>query len=498
MADTFAVSRNRSIFGLCLPVAILLGYLLAEPLESSSMTIVVMVLAVLLAPLVLRWHHPFLVFSWGATINLGFLPGRPQLWMVLSLVSFLLAVLTRAVHPERKFLFVPKVVWPLGCLVAVVFATASLTGGVGLSALGSDRIGGKGYFYISAAVLGFFALTSQPVPLPRARLYVGLFFLSGLTAMASNLIYFAPKLYFLYYLFPPEMAIDQAMAEYAVNDFAVRISGMSLGALAVNAFLLTRYGLRGVFDVSRPWRLALLLGAGFASTFGGYRSAVLYQGVLIMVLFVVEGLWRTRYLWIVLGTAVLVGGVLVTFVDRMPLSVQRAVSFLPINVDPVTKESATVSTEWRLEMWRNVLPDVPKYFFKGRGYALDPNELSVMVDLSRRGAANSAAAAAYAGDYHNGPLSVLIPFGIFGLLTFVWFLAAGGWLLRQNHLYGDPALRTINAVLFSLYLARVIFFFCIFGALNMDLFNFTGIIGLSIALNGGVRRAAQGMQPTTA
>ena len=37
MANTFAVSRNHLIFGLCLPLAMLLGYLLAEPLESSSL-----------------------------------------------------------------------------------------------------------------------------------------------------------------------------------------------------------------------------------------------------------------------------------------------------------------------------------------------------------------------------------------------------------------------------------------------------------------------------
>jgi len=27
-----------------------------------------------------------------------------------------------------------------------------------------------------------------------------------------------------------------------------------------------------------------------------------------------------------------------------------------------------------------------------------------------------------AGDYHNGPLSVIIPFGVFGVIAFVWFL----------------------------------------------------------------------------
>ena len=37
--------------------------------------------------------------------------------------------------------------------------------------------------------------------------------------------------------------------------------------------------------------------------------------------------------------------------------------------------------------------------------------------------------AAMAGDYHNGPLSVLIPFGIWGLAAFVWLLVAGARFL---------------------------------------------------------------------
>jgi hypothetical protein len=31
----------------------------------------------------------------------------------------------------------------------------------------------------------------------------------------------------------------------------------------------------------------------------------------------------------------------------------------------------------------------------------------------------------YAGDYHNGPLSILIPFGLFGMIAFLWLLGAG-------------------------------------------------------------------------
>jgi len=99
------------------------------------------------------------------------------------------------------------------------------------------------------------------------------------------------------------------------------------------------------------------------------------------------------------------------------------------------------------------------------------------------GAAGSAQGAAVAGDYHNGPLSLLIPFGIYGLVAFVWLAIAGVLYLYKNHKFSDPELRTINAFLFACFTARVVFFFTVFGAISSDLYVFTGILGLSVALN---------------
>lgn len=497
MANTFVVSRNHLIFGLCLPVAVLVGYLLADPLESSSLAVVVMILSVLLVPLLMRWHHPLLILTWNAMINPTFLPGRPYLWMLIAFVSLLFAALGRAVNAERKFLNVPTLTWPVLSFLAVVLVTAKLTGGFGVRSLGAERFGGKGYFYILAAVAGYFALTGQRIPRQHARLYVAMFFLSGLTAMISNLAYKAgPQFYFLFDWLPPEIAYEQAAAEYSLGDNPIRMSGLMIGGMGISAFLLANYGIAGVFDFSRPWRLALFLGAGFATMFGGFRSAVLFQLATFMILFMVEGLWRTRYVLYLLGIALLGGVAIVSTAEKLPLAVQRAVSFLPIKVDALTKQAAEASVEWRLELWRNVLPDVPRYLFKGKGYSLDPNELYMGVTVAAGGSTQAAAAAAIAGDYHNGPLSVVIPFGIYGTVTFVWFLAAGAWVLRQNLRYGDPAFHTINAFLLACFITRVIFFIFVFGALYHELFNFTGLVGLSVSLNGGLRRPDSVVEPT--
>src|SRR5882757_5993783 len=113
MANSILVSRNQLILGLCVPLAVLVGYFLAEPLESDSIAIMVLLISVLSIPLMMRWHHPLLILSWNATINPYFLPGRPYLWMLMSVMSLFFALLNRATTPTGRFLQIPSVTRPL-------------------------------------------------------------------------------------------------------------------------------------------------------------------------------------------------------------------------------------------------------------------------------------------------------------------------------------------------------------------------------------------------
>src|SRR6266850_3595033 len=185
MTNTLNVPRAHLIMALCLPLAMLLGYFLAEPLDSGSLTVVVLVLAVLAVPLMMQWHHPLLVLSWNLWVMPSFLPGKPFLWMMMAPVALLFAVLNRSVSPNHRFISIPSLTKPLAFLVAVVFVTAQLTGGIGFHSLGGSQYGGKYYFGILVAVAGYFALTSQRIPPHRAGLYMAMFFLPGLSSLVS-------------------------------------------------------------------------------------------------------------------------------------------------------------------------------------------------------------------------------------------------------------------------------------------------------------------------
>jgi hypothetical protein len=203
--------------------------------------------------------------------------------------------------------------------------------------------------------------------------------------------------------------------------------------------------------------------------------------------FSLEGLWRTRVFPILVGVALLLTAILIPNIQRLPWVVQRTLSFLPIRVDQLVRDSATASTVWRLEMWQNVLPQVPKYFFKGKGFSVDPNDLFMANQSAAVALEGGTSGAVMAGDYHNGPLSLVIPFGIWGVLAFGSFILVSIRTMRYFLRYGDPDLKTVNNFIFAFFIAKVLFFLLIFGSFWSDLCSFTGLIGLSISINGSPR-----------
>jgi hypothetical protein len=493
MANSINIPRSHLIMGLCLPLAVLLGYFLAQPLESGSIAVVVLVLSLLSVPLFMKWHHPMLILSWNASANPLFLPGRPCLWMVMAFISLFFAVLSRSVNSNRRFIQVPSLTKPLLFLAAVVIATAMLTGGIGIRSLGSERYGGKGYFYLLAAIGGYFAFTSQRIPSNKAGLYVAMFFLAGLTSLIGDLALFGGGPFtFLLYVFAPDDGMEKIAGGGSVALGMVRLGALPAAAAALYGWLLAKYGFKGAFELGRPWRLGLIGLTVVGCLASGYRSSLILLGLTLMFLFCFEGLHRTRLLPAVAGFALLLGAVVFPQADKLPLMAQRALSFLPaVPVNPLAKESAQASTEWRVEMWKQVLPQVPRYFIKGKGYALDPNDLFMAQISAYRGFGIQASGAVVAGDYHNGPLSVLIPFGVFGLIGFIWLMVAGLRLLYFYHRFGPPEFQRINTFLLAAFLAKVCFFVFIFGSINSDLCTFLGILGVSVSLNGAPEAATE-------
>src|SRR3974390_3122435 len=94
--------RALMISALVLPLALMLGYLLATPTDLSSIGTVALVISVLALPLVLKWYWEALLLSWNMIAMVFFLPGSPELWLVMAFFSLTIALAQRAMTKDVK------------------------------------------------------------------------------------------------------------------------------------------------------------------------------------------------------------------------------------------------------------------------------------------------------------------------------------------------------------------------------------------------------------
>jgi hypothetical protein len=485
MMKNAAALRVIALFSVIVPLAIYIGYLLSNPYSIKDLGIVAALVVALICPLLIRDHQVLPFLFWNASMNFYFLPSSPPFWVLASLLSVGFVFLSGGLNRRNELFRVPSIGTPLIVLFAVIFITAELTGGFGGQSSGNERFGGKIYVVMFGAIIGFFALSSHEIPLSRARFYIAIFFLSSLTAALSDLILvLGSSFYFLYAFVSPDLAVYQA--EVGPDSSQVmRLAGVWIASQGVCYYLLARHGIRGLLDPSRWWRVLLFITFATLSLLGGFRSTLLTLALLVAIQFVAEKLLRTA-LFPTSIAAVFVGAICVLpFIDRMPLSIQRAVSFLPVKVDVAARKDADGSAEWRWEMWKAVYPDIPKYLLLGKGFSFNGTDLYLTEQAYKRGFTSGYDTAILSNGYHNGPLTTIIPFGIWGAISFGWFCWTSIRYLYRKKERGHPDLRTINTFLYSLFVCRLVYFLTVYGQFNSDLFEFTGVIGFAIALNRG-------------
>jgi hypothetical protein len=226
---------------------------------------------------------------------------------------------------------------------------------------------------------------------------------------------------------------------------------------------------------------------------GGFRSKVIEVALIFGVVFWLEGLVRSKFFPAILLILFLGVAFMVPFANKLPTTIQRSLTFLPLDLDADVVMNAAGSTDWRVQMWEKLLPQIPRYLWLGKGYSIDAHELDMTVQGLNAGG-NDSDGSALAGDYHNGPLSVIIPFGVLGVVGFVWLLVASYNLLLANYKYGEGELLNYNRILLATFAVKVILFITVIGALSNDVGGFLGLVGLSIALNGGKRSPADAVE----
>ena len=493
MNNSANLLKSLIVYAICVPLAIFVGFVLTNPMEVSTFIYGGLFGLLLVFPLLLKWHQPLLLLSWNSTLVVFFLKGAPNFWLVMVALSLGISLLERALNRGMRFIKVPQITWPLMFLIVVVAFTAYMNGGIGMRAFGSEVMGGKKYVFLVVAFLGYFALTAHRISPERAKLYLSLYLLGGLTNAIGDFYSIAPGfLNFIFWLFPPS---------FYTGDFqfgVTRLAGTGFAAYTVWCWLLAVYGIRGIFLAGKPWRLALFLVAFALMFLGGHRLTLVMGGMIFFLMFFLEGIHRTRIMPVFVLLALISAVAVVPLARHLPFTFQRTLAFLPLDLDPEAVASAEGSTQWRIDMWKALLPEIPKHLLLGKGYAISQAEFDVLaqgsafheIDPSQQGLA-------LASNFHSGPLSVILPFGIWGVITFLWFMFAGLWVMYRNYKYGDPALQTVNIFLWVIYVVECFNFLFLFGDFATGMGHFLGPLGFSIALNNGVCRPVPKPVPAT-
>jgi hypothetical protein len=122
------------------------------------------------------------------------------------------------------------------------------------------------------------------------------------------------------------------------------------------------------------------------------------------------------------AAGILAWGSAFLLVDYLPDNMQRTLSLLPgIKVVGETARSAQVSLDWRFEVWRYAVTKVPEYLLIGRGLVTDVSAVAWLQTWFYV----SPDFAYLIGNYHSGPLSMLLTFGLPGAVAFFGFWLGG-------------------------------------------------------------------------
>src|SRR5262249_11226396 len=144
-------------------------------------------------------------------------------------------------------------------------------------------------------------------------------------------------------------------ADAAISLGIFRLNGLAPASVALYCFLFARYGIRGMVDLRKFWRPLLLILAGAGCMLSGFRSALLMFLLTFAVLFLCEGLHRTRLLPASIAAGMIAAALFLPMTDKLPLVAQRTLSFLsflPIKLDPLAAQTAFASSNWRIDMWK--------------------------------------------------------------------------------------------------------------------------------------------------
>jgi hypothetical protein len=429
------------------------------------------------------WIIPFCLSVDG---NLNFLPLNFSLQELAIMVVFCYLLFRVIFGLDVAWKLGPPLLWiPLAGVLAVVLYHWISSGDIGIKMLGGTGWGGRRYFKVFIAVLCIPLLASFPGMKWQDLQKVPLVFFLGsfIDIIPEVLTTFIPAAAPLVWRVYSGVNLNEYGAALKGNFIGeqgiTRIGALAKLGIALSLVTLCYFPARTWLRPERLWVLPVILLGGLLCGLSGFRNYILRYFLTVMT-----GLYATiRIKAFFVLPVMLAAGLAVGFtqetVINYPITLQRALSFLPGNWSFRAKHEAEGSSEWRRR--------IQELFFKeyfnqnpllGKGYHFDPGLALTQTDIYLAVAKKQGQAGDEYADVrdfvemrmpHEGPIHILLVTGVVGSCFFVLYCASlliygigSLWKTRPK----EVAPIQIWAV--AIILTQVVSFFTVFG----DLTNF--------------------------
>jgi hypothetical protein len=385
----------------------------------------------------------FIPFFWPLTgkIPITEIPFGLRDWAVLlTFGSFVVLSMLKMFRHKPRFELVDLFIG----LSLLNLVTVFVRNPVGVDWMNSQLVGGRPYFDIFIAFLAYFVLARSPITLPiLRRLPVIAVLGTVLVAIGGLIALLSPALGDYLGMFYSAFAPNPNAVETGEDEIG-RMAPLAFGGLALALVLTSRFDPITLLSPRHPLRLLGMVLALSAIMLSGFRSFLFAALVYVAMACYFRKKWRDLFLLGAVGiflVAILALGNNRLF--QLPLSAQRALSFLPGKWDYVAVADAKGSTEWRWEIWRMALFEEGwiRNKWLGDGFGFTKYQLHIMNSRAGyMGGAGQQEAYLVTGNYHSGPISTIRYAGAVGLVLFVPLMAL--MVVRCSRLikrsYGTP------------------------------------------------------------
>jgi hypothetical protein len=430
----------------------------------------------------------FVPCFWYLTGRLGPTPFSVRELAVLTAFGFFLVFI--ALRVIRAKVKTELLDW-LVLLNCAYLATVFVRNPVGVSALGSGMVGGRAYI---DAVMGFLAFVilsrmtlgpSLALRLPFFAILpqIGTALLAAVTHYVPSTVPFAATIY---------SDVDTSTFQNIEGPEAGgdRVNGILGG---VEAGLLALLSYFPPLTLLSPVRLLRFLCfatvcAGFA--LAGFRNGILFLGFAFPTAAYFRNGINRALLVLVAGSALVFALIAAQNSGfTLPITAQRALSFLPGDWNADAKADAEDSSEWRFYMWDVVL-HTDTYIHNrllGDGFGFSSRELEIMEQQQEVANETTQENALIVGTFHSGPLSAVRYVGVVGLILYVLLLvvaASYAWRLLVISRGTDFFPLALFVGISAIY--EPLMYIFIYGAFDNDLPNTLFVCGMLKLLSKGL------------